>query len=217
VSSTRTTAVLSCLALSLGIVFASGSHAALIARAGGAAYYDDVADLTWVTDASDNTATGSPLPGRNYWGPHNAWASTLSIDGVTGWRLPSMDVNGDEVISAACTGSVACQDNEMGFLFATYGVSVADSSPLNLYPVGNAYWSSTPIAGDPVGIWAFNFSDGSQVGLNGGGNLVWAVAVQSGDVLPVPEPGTALLFGLGLAGLGCGSRRQRVVEQQVAG
>jgi len=120
-----------------------------------------------------------------------------------------MDVNGDETISAACTGSVACQDNEMGFLFATYGVSVANPSPLNLYPVGDAYWSTTLIPGDPVGVWAFNFSDGSQIGLNKGGNLVWAVAVQNGDVLPVPEPGTALLLGLGLAGLTKRGRNER--------
>ncbi len=63
------------------------------------AYYDDVADLTWLADA--NAAVGSVydtvLPGSGIvnWADANAWAAGLSVGGVTGWRLPETNpVNG---------------------------------------------------------------------------------------------------------------------------
>jgi hypothetical protein len=86
----------------------------------------------------------------------------------------------------------------MGFLFSHYGVTVSNPSPLNLHAVGDAYFSNTPTPG-PGGVWGFNFIDGSMTGFSTGGNLIWALAVQDGDVLP--EPTTGLLMGLGLLGV----------------
>jgi hypothetical protein len=45
------------------------------------AYYDDVADLTWLANAN---AAGSTMD----WAAANAWAAGLNVNGVTGWRLP---------------------------------------------------------------------------------------------------------------------------------
>ncbi len=56
------------------------SLASLIPVLGGQAYYDDVADLTWLTNANNGSMT---------WADANAWAAGLNIDGVTGWRLPN--------------------------------------------------------------------------------------------------------------------------------
>lgn len=48
------------------------------------AYYDDQLDVTWTADANIN--------GLDIWDNQVAWANSLNIDGVTGWRLPNMDV-----------------------------------------------------------------------------------------------------------------------------
>jgi len=56
------------------------------------AYYDDETKLTWLADA--NAAVGSiydtynPGTGMMNWHNANAWVADLSINGVTGWRLP---------------------------------------------------------------------------------------------------------------------------------
>jgi len=46
------------------------------------AYYDEVADLTWLADAN---AAGTTMS----WYDASAWAAGLDINGVTGWRLPN--------------------------------------------------------------------------------------------------------------------------------
>jgi hypothetical protein len=61
------------------------------------AYYDDVADLTWLANAN---AAGMEMD----WTTANAWAAGLDIDGVTGWRLPA---------SVPCIG-FSCTGSEMG-------------------------------------------------------------------------------------------------------
>jgi len=57
------------------------SEAALFSVFGGQAYYDSAADLTWLTNAN---AAGTTMD----LAAANAWAASLNIGGVTGWRLP---------------------------------------------------------------------------------------------------------------------------------
>jgi hypothetical protein len=59
------------------------------------AYYDDVANLTWLADANYAMTSGYDADGAMNWAAANAWAAGLSVGGVTGWRLPDTNpVNG---------------------------------------------------------------------------------------------------------------------------
>ena len=111
-------------------VISMSSHATLIGvlpdTPGGTdwqAYYDDVADLTWLANAN---AAGTTL---NIWTDANAWAASLNIDGVTGWRLPDTLqpdpscsrqgdlIGGDGIIDTSW--GVGCRGSEMGNLPAS--------------------------------------------------------------------------------------------------
>ena len=96
------------------------------------AYYDDVADLTWLADA--NAALGSTYEtysgtGLMNWAAANSWADSLIVDGVDGWRLP------DTVQPDSCSTQDAfkdfgysCTGSEMGNLFYSVLGGSADSS-----------------------------------------------------------------------------------------
>ena len=80
------------------------SQAALVSVLGGQAYYDDVADLTWLADATyavtsgyaaanaigaiNSSPTNIQSNGKMGWEAAKTWAAGLDINGVTGWRLP---------------------------------------------------------------------------------------------------------------------------------
>ena len=69
------------------------------------AYYDDQLDITWTADANINSFDTSSN--------QVAWAAGFTIDGIGGWRLPNMDINGDGTIVQCSSGTqAACKDNE---------------------------------------------------------------------------------------------------------
>jgi hypothetical protein len=201
------------------------SHAVLVERLGGLAYYDDVADLTWLADANAGGV-------RMSWLNANNWAASLSVGGVGGWRLPDTAqpdstcnaqrdfIGGDGVIDTSygfnCTGS------EMGNLFYNVLGGVAGST---LSTTGNAnydlfsnvlttYWSATEYAPlSPTHAQTFNIGN-PQGGGQGNSNKdlpYYAWAVQSGDVaaLATPVPAAVWLFGSGLLGLVGMARRKK--------
>lgn len=207
------------------VVFACismSSHANLIgvlpATPGGTdyqAYYDDVADLTWLADA--NAAVGSaydtaiPGSGRMNWSDANAWAASLNINGVTGWRLPTTDTASDGFNQ---TGS------EMGNLY--YNVLGGPDYPYSLLSVHNSnfdlfsnimgyeYWTSTADT-DVNYAWYFDVSTGYQSYYSRTIND-YAWAVHSGNVgsaSVVPVPAAVWLFGSGLLGLVGMARRKK--------
>ena len=83
--------------------FSSVANATLIGRLaatpGGTdyhAYYDNVANLTWLADANYARTSGYDADGRMNWVKATTWAAGLTIDGVGGWRLPNtVDVGHD--------------------------------------------------------------------------------------------------------------------------
>ena len=105
----------------------------LPATSGGAdyqAYYDDVADLTWLADAN---AAGTDMT----WTSANNWVAGLNVAGVTGWRLADTLQPDTSCDSQDASGSYGfnCTGSEMGNLF--YNV-LGGSAPSSITDVHNA-------------------------------------------------------------------------------
>jgi len=168
------------------------------------AYYDDVADLTWLADAN---AAGTTMN----WVDANAWAAGLDVDGVTGWRLPS-SLNSDG--TGPCGLAYNCSDSEMGNLYYNVLGNPAFGPLTNTGPFSNVqsfiYWSSSEYAPNPSFAWYFSMSNGRQGSLSKV-NGFYAWAVQSGNVgaVVVPVPAAAWLFASGLLGLMGVARRKK--------
>lgn len=190
------------------------------------AFYDDVAQLTWLADA--NAAVGSaydtfdPGTGQVNWFDASTWAANLNINGVIGWRLPDtvqtdntcgyQPVNGGYRVSLGtnCTGS------ELGNLFYNVLGGIAYSSIestnntnydlfANIQP--GIYLSSTEYQPLTDYVWHLSFGNGIQNATPKiGNNYAWAV--YSGDVSAIPIPAVMWLFGSGLLGLTAMIRRK---------
>jgi hypothetical protein len=110
---TRTLAVAIVLAATLASVPAMAGI--LQPRAGGAMLYDPVSNVTWLANANhawttdyDDVvmdATQVRANGQMTLTAANAWAQSLDISGVTGWRLPTIDN-----FSSSCFGTSADAD-----------------------------------------------------------------------------------------------------------
>jgi hypothetical protein len=88
-------------------------HGRLPATSGGTDYqaaYDDVLDITWVTDA----ALSSP----SNWDAMVAWAANLDYLGFDDWRLASMSVStpagsfNTNLVECRLATQAACADSE---------------------------------------------------------------------------------------------------------
>ncbi len=165
------------------------------------AYYDNVADLTWLTDAN---AAGTTMN----WIDANAWAGSLNISGISGWRLPdTLQPDASCSIQGTFSSGTNCTGSEMGNLF--YNVLGNTSATLinNTGPFSNVktgfYWSATDrglSAPKQAFVFDMNGDGGAQTDINKLSN-VSAWAVYSGNVSAVPVPAAAWLFGSGLIGL----------------
>ena len=200
------------------------TNAALIERLGGLAYYDDVADLTWLADAN---AAGTTMT----WDDANAWVTGLDVAGVTGWRLPSViDVGNDgetfggNIYQGVDAGYNITTHSELSNMYynvlgniADFDIAgtVQDGGLANRDPFGTTlkwgyYWTGTAYAPQTANdAWYFHTSSGLQ---SSGAqiNTFYAWAVQSGDVSAVPVPAAVWLFGSGLLGLVAVARRKKV-------
>ena len=199
----------------VGLMVTSGAEAALVTRLGGKAIYDNVANLTWLQDANYAQTSGYDADGYMSWGEANAWAGSLNIDGVTGWRLPGGTMGSGFNQTAS----------EMGNLFynvlggsaapsfpgapAVRGITVTHNANYNLFKnvQSSIYWSGVEF--DSSRAWFFGFNDGGQTRSNKDYSL-FGWAVRSGDVgaSPVPVPGALALMGPALLGL-LGAKRSR--------
>lgn len=189
-------------------VVSFSADAALVSRLGGMAYYDDVADLTWLADANYAQTSGYDADGAMNFSTANAWAAGLDVAGVTGWRLASTD--------PALSG-INQSGSEMGNLFynvlgGVAGQSITTTHNANYDLFSNVqsyyYWSATEYAPDTAYAWHLNMASGSQ-NYNSKPLNRYAWAVQSGDVSAVPVPAAVWLFGSGLLGLIGVARRKR--------
>jgi len=218
---------------------ASSADAALLGRLETApgsgifqAYYDDVANLTWLADA--NYAATSGYAGANAngamtWQAANTWAAQLTVGGVGGWRLPDTIDTGTSGCNYSTTGGTDCGYNvdtatgELANLYynvlgnlAYYDTSGNPAQPgyglQNTGPFSNVqsvvYWTATEYAPSTNGAWFFGMGNGRQLASTSKGNRMHGWAVQSGDVSAVPVPAAVWLFGSGLLGLVGVARRK---------
>jgi hypothetical protein len=77
------------------------------------AWYDDELDLTFMVDGAWLSALGASVDGEVDWPTLVNRLGFLTIDGLAGWRLPALDVNGDGVVVDCAAASDACPDNEL--------------------------------------------------------------------------------------------------------
>jgi hypothetical protein len=106
------------------------ANAALLSRAGGQAYYDDVLDITWLTnanlaDTNDFGVTGINANGTMTWAKANEWIgamNTANYLGTNDWRLPTVEpLNGSTFnYSASFNGSTdrGYNQSEQGTAYA---------------------------------------------------------------------------------------------------
>ena len=191
-----------------GLFLISQAHAALVDRGSGM-IYDTTLQITWLQDASQG--------GNVTWNDAVAWASNLSFGGFDDWRLPSMDVDGDQgnifgegIVDCTTATELECRDNELGYMF--YQNLMGSSGDIltgtqgfiqNLQIV---HWSSMVLTIDLGDAWALFFLGGVQG--TGDMNLVrGAWAVRDGDVVPLPAG--VWLLGSGLLMMVGAVRRRR--------
>jgi hypothetical protein len=190
--------------LSLGLVSTANATlwGVLPATSGGTdwlAYYDNQLDITWMADANATTTTT--------WDGQRAWADGLDIGGITGWRLPSADVNGDNVVIDCDGGGImGCADNELGYLFWEEGITFDTPSPFtNLQ--ATEYWTDTELSSDTTQGWRFFFDQTANEGRTTTSpktfnNAGWAVHDGNPGGAVVPVPAAVWLFGSALGLLG---------------
>ncbi|MDE0887613.1 MAG: PEP-CTERM sorting domain-containing protein [Myxococcota bacterium] len=100
----------------------------------------------------------------------------------------------------------------MGHLFNVDGISSSSMGLFTGLHFNSDYWSSYYRADvdGPSGHLSiyFGFASGYQSRPTDFYIELGALAVRDGDIVPVPEPSTALLLGLGLTGLAAKGRRR---------
>ena len=185
-----------CFMLVLGLTTSGLSQATLIDRGNGL-IYDDVLNITWLQNAAPD--------GSRTWDQAVVWADGLVFEGYDDWRLPSMDLNGDQSIVDCSTASeVDCRDNEFGYMYyrnlgGTKGDDLTGDQGL-IQNIQIVYWSETEFVPNLAAAWVFDFDLGEQYELSKV-SIITSWAVRPGDVFTVPEPPTTLLFTAALLGL----------------
>lgn len=113
----------------------STANAALLSRASGQAYYDDVLDITWLAnanlanlanaDSNDFGVTGINANGTMSWAKANEWIGAMNTAnwlGTNDWRLPTVEpLNGSSFnYSSSFNGSTdyGYNQSEQGTAYA---------------------------------------------------------------------------------------------------
>jgi hypothetical protein len=182
-------------------------HGRLPLTPGGTDYqaaYDDVLDITWVTDGD--------LSGLGNWQTQVDWAANLDYLGFDDWRLPSMSVSAGlptgtatSVIDCSIATELDCRENELGYMYSYNLTPSGDTPPTDIYtnlggdqtvgditfssicdpPPHGAYptvcWSGTGLDSDSA--WFLGFDSGTQFNIVKEWNGAFGWAVRDGDVL----------------------------------
>lgn len=222
------------LALAMAGLLASGVAQAELFDRGGGLIYDNVLNVTWLSDANyavtQYAVSGGVegvIDGLMNWNDANTWAASLDIsrfvgESLTGWRLPTaLNSGGSEpsCFSFNCTGT------ELGHMFynnlgASAGNSILSGTNTanialftNLQYNFDYHWfgtTATPIEQfvPENAAYVFRLANGNQSIFQ---KDIWlnAWAVRPGDVPAVPEPEAYALLMAGLGLLGVVAKRRR--------
>jgi hypothetical protein len=176
-----------CLALIL-VCVTTLANAALESRLAGLAYYDTALDVTWLTDANAIAGSAwddgpSTSDGLVSWHSALDWASNLTVNGIGGWNLPSMDADGDDVVvDCRDIPEAVCRDNHYGYMFYHNGVTGVSPGPFTPHLQAYGYWAETEtVPYEDIIAWLFTFGEGIQHPL-GKTFFRHAWAVRSGDI-----------------------------------
>jgi len=174
------------------------------------AYYDTELKVTWLADADYPLTSGydthSPpfALGAMTWNDANIWAQSLSLFGVTGWRLPRA------FMPAGCVETAfSCSDSpsELSHLFEHTLGGADNSGPFINIGSDSLYWAGPMFSYNdlpmPSRAFGYNFINGSRGETDELGLALYAWGVHDGDIAAVPEPHTLamMLAGLGVVGM----------------
>ena len=166
-------------------VVSFNADAALHSRLGGQAYYDDVANLTWLADANYAQTSGYDADGSMNQADAIAWAAQLNIGGVTGWRLPAVvqpDLNCQ--YNTPVYYGYDCTDSDFGSLYYNVLGNSAGGPLTNTAPFSNVfstgYWTGTDYDGSTAYTFGMHIGSSDYLYSNTNPYNVWAV--HDGDV-----------------------------------
>lgn len=179
----KTTVVRLLSVLSLSLVLTSTLNAALHTRLGGKALYDDVLNITWLADGKAAAGTVfddgiSTTDGKLTWDSSKKWAASLTVDGISGWRLPKVTpINGSywirihrfdgstdvgENVSRPGTVFGGSTASEMAHLFFNTLGNVGDYSVNGSFNNGCIVESCLTNTGPFKNLQSFNYWSGSE-------------------------------------------------------
>jgi PEP-CTERM motif len=182
------------------------------------AYYDTDLDITWLDDVLTNVT----------WNNAQTWVSQLDINGVKGWRLPTMvDIDNNGHTPYANVGTCCPYGGTVSDWGYNVDTSLSEMAHMHHVTLGNKSEYDTDgnyqtgfdelLNTGPFINAANTNAYWTNVELATNNTKVWsfntfsgfqdfgsklsvatARAVRSGDVISVPEPSTYALMGLGL-------------------